>query len=132
LAVDKKGLRYDVDLPDTAAAKDVRTLIKRGDVSGSSFAFRVEDDKWDEGKTDKKSGTRTLPLRTILRAELFDVSPVTYPAYPTTSVSARSKAEAARDAAVRAEADAEAEKTPEIIAREQARARIALARAQAV
>lgn len=95
LKADTKGLRYDVDLPDTVAAKDVRTLIKRGDVSGSSFAFRVEDDEWEEGKTDKKSGTRTLPLRRIRKVELFDVSPVTYPAYPQTSVSARSKAQAA-------------------------------------
>lgn len=91
LDVDKKGLKYDVDLPDTAAAKDVRTLIKRGDVSGSSFAFRVDEDEWDE--SDAKKGK--LPLRRILRAELFDVSPVTYPAYPQTSVSARSKAQAA-------------------------------------
>lgn len=102
LSVDKKGLRYEVDLPDTAQARDVRTLIQRGDVSGSSFAFRVEDEgaQWDE--TEVKKGK--LPLRTITRAELFDVSPVTYPAYPQTSVSARSKAcEAVETAKVEAE-----------------------------
>lgn len=91
LKADKKGLHYDVDLPDTAAAKDVRTLIKRGDVSGSSFAFRVEqddDEQWDYSEV--KNGR--LPLRKIVRARLYDVSPVTYPAYPSTSVSARSKA----------------------------------------
>lgn len=91
---DKTGLRYDVDLPDTVTGRDVQTLIKRGDVSGSSFAFTVEDDgeEWDDSEV--KSGK--LPLRKIMRvAELYDVSPVTYPAYPDTSVSARSKDKAA-------------------------------------
>src|SRR3990167_4007738 len=58
LSVDSRGLKYEVMLPDTANARDVRTLIKRGDVSGSSFAFRVEADEWDEKPT--KEGK--LPL----------------------------------------------------------------------
>lgn len=90
LKVDKKGLRYDVDLPDTAQARDIRELILRGDVSGSSFGFVVHGEEWDE--TPLKVGK--LPLRTLTKLELFDVSPVTYPAYPQTSVSARSKAQA--------------------------------------
>jgi HK97 family phage prohead protease len=93
---DKSGLRYDVDLPDTFAGRDVQTLIKRGDVSGSSFAFTVndEDQEWDESEV--KSGK--LPLRKIMRiSTLYDVSPVTYPAYPTTTVSARSRAKAANE-----------------------------------
>lgn len=98
LSIDKRGLKYEVDLPDTAAARDVRTLIKRGDVTGSSFAFRVDEDEWDETPI-KKGG---LPIRTILRAELFDVSPVTYPAYPQTSVSARSKVQAMLETAEQA------------------------------
>ena len=89
LKVDKKGLRYEVDLPDTAQARDVRELIRRGDVSGSSFGFSVEGDEWDEAQV--KAGK--LPLRTLTKLALFDVSPVTYPAYPQTSVSARSKAQ---------------------------------------
>jgi len=91
LSQDKRGLKYAVDLPDTAAARDVRTLIKRGDVSGSSFGFIVTEDDWDESEV--KAGK--LPLRTIRSVELYDVSPVTYPAYPKTSVSARSRAQAA-------------------------------------
>lgn len=93
LKSDRKGLRYDVDLPDTAAGRDVKTLVERGDVSGSSFGFVVEEDEWIDGKVEK-NGTMTLPLRTIRKASLFDVSPVTYPAYPQTTVTARSKAEA--------------------------------------
>lgn len=89
LREDSKGLYYDVVLPKTQAANDVRELIQRGDVSGSSFGFRVVEEKWQEPKT-----RADMAVRTILKAELFDVSPVTYPAYPTTSVSARSQAEA--------------------------------------
>ena len=78
------GLRYVIALPDTAVGRDVRTLIGRGDVTGSSFGFKVTGDKWDT------SGVRLgrLPLRIITEVELCDVSPVTYPAYPQTSVSA--------------------------------------------
>src|SRR3990167_842668 len=97
LSVDKKGLRFTVTLPDTAAAKDVRTLIKRGDVSGSSFAFTVDDDEWEEPKANKNDGTIKMPLRRIKNVELFDVSPVTYPAYPQTSVSARAQAQASAE-----------------------------------
>lgn len=96
LTEDTKGLRYDVRLPDTQAAQDVRTLIQRGDVSGSSFGFFVEADEWDESETKRGK----LPLRIIRKVELFDVSPVTYPAYPQTSVTARSIEDAVRAATV--------------------------------
>ena len=80
LKEDERGLWFDVDLPDTQTARDVVTLIERGDVSGNSFAFTVAEDQWD----------RESNVRTILRVgELFDVGPVTYPAYPETVVSAR-------------------------------------------
>lgn len=110
LSVDRRGLKYDVDLPDTAVARDVRTLIKRGDVTGSSFGFTVDEDDWDESEMKKGK----LPLRTILKASLWDVSPVTYPAYPQTSVSARSKAQAIAEMVESAQAAADAAKTPEI------------------
>ncbi len=125
LSVDKKGLRYHVELPDTAVARDVRTLIQRGDVTGSSFGFTVTDDSWDE--SDVKKGK--LPLRTIRSVSLFDVSPVTYPAYPQTSVTARSKAQAVAEQAQGAAAAAEAAKTPDIKAREAARAQLTEAKA---
>ena len=81
---DEVGLLYEVDLPDTQAARDLVTSIKRGDVSQSSFAFTVEKDDWqedDEGRV----------IRTIEKFKrLYDVSPVTYPAYPDASVGLRS------------------------------------------
>ncbi len=50
LAEDAKGLRFENDLPDTQTARDLATLIERGDVSQMSFAFRVKPngDRWDE------------------------------------------------------------------------------------
>ena len=91
LSETKKGLRYDIDLnPEDPEALRVRAMIKRGDISGSSFGFLVKADRWDEPQNK-----RDLPLRTILEAELFDVSPVTFPAYPQTSVTARDIQDAA-------------------------------------
>lgn len=89
LEENKKGLWIEVDPPDTQAARDVITLIKRGDVSEMSFAFTVhgpDGDKWDE--TEIKDGK--LPLREIRDVDLYDVSPVTYPAYEGTEVGLRS------------------------------------------
>ena len=128
LSADKRGLRYEVDLnPDDPDAVRVRAKIKRGDVTGSSFAFRVPEDgdEWNYDETKKGK----LPLRTIRKVELYDVSPVTYPAYPQTSVSARSKAQAAADTA-KAEAEArEAAKSPDMKQRDAARAAVEKAKA---
>ncbi len=126
LREDARGLFYDVTLnPDDPDAMSVRAKIQRGDVSGSSFGFTVEDDAWDD--SGLKRGE--LPLRTIRKASLFDVSPVTYPAYPTTTVSARSKAEAAVEAAkVLAQAE-EAAKPDEVKDREAMRASLDTAKA---
>lgn len=86
LKEDKKGLRYEVELPDTQAAKDAATVIRRGDVSGSSFGFTVapRGDRW---QTIDDEGTQ---LRELIDLDPFDVSPVTYPAYADTTVAMRS------------------------------------------
>ena len=86
IAQDARGLKYEVDLPDTQAARDLVTSIERGDVSQSSFAFRVapNGDRWDENDEG-------VYIRTITKvARLYDVSPVTFPAYPDASVGLRS------------------------------------------
>lgn len=79
---DDLGLHYEVDLPDTQAARDLYTLIQRGDVYQSSFAFEIVKEEWAYPKGDSKE----LPLRTIREVKLYDVSPVTYPASPSTDV----------------------------------------------
>jgi HK97 family phage prohead protease len=84
LVEDDKGLRYDVDPPDTTWARDLMVSVQRGDVSQSSFAFEVTEESWDYGQKGD------MPIRTISNVRLYDVSPVTYPAYASTSVSARS------------------------------------------
>lgn len=88
LSEDRKGLKYEVDLnADDPDAQRVGAKVARGDVRGSSFAFSVEDDDGEEWVRDDPA---KLPLRKIKRAKLYDVAPVTSPAYETTSVSARS------------------------------------------
>jgi len=89
LSKTERGLTYEVDVPDTQTGHEVRSLIRRGDITGSSFGFKVptkDDETWDDDASP--------PIRTIRNVELFDVSPVTYPAYPETSVEARSHADA--------------------------------------
>jgi len=92
LSVDKVGLRYEIDPPDTQCARDLQVSMKRGDINQSSFAFQVdnEGDKGDSFEYDDKNG---VYVRTLLKCKrLFDVSPVTYPAYADTesNVSQRS------------------------------------------
>lgn len=82
LSEDDKGLRYEVDLPDTTVGRDIATSIARGDVSGSSFAFQCLADKCDNSDP-------AMTKRTILKVKLFDVSPCTYPAYQDTTVAMR-------------------------------------------
>ena len=82
LSEDDHGLLYEVDLPNTQAARDLYTLIQRGDVYQSSFAFEVVKEAWDHPKKEENS----LPLRTIKEVRLYDVSPVTYPASASTDV----------------------------------------------
>ncbi|BEP14806.1 hypothetical protein acdb102_31170 [Acidothermaceae bacterium B102] len=76
LSEDNVGLHYQVDLPDTSYARDLATSMGRGDVSQSSFGFRVvpNGDDWSFTEQD-------YPLRTLRELQLMDVSPVTYPAY---------------------------------------------------
>lgn len=82
LVEDEIGLRYEVTPPDASWARDLTVSIERGDISQSSFTFRALREEWDE--------TGELPVRTLLEVELFDVSPVTFPAYDDTEVGVRS------------------------------------------
>lgn len=83
LSVDDHGLAYEFTPPDTTAGRDLVESMRRGDVSQSSFAFTVADDNWTEDEDGRV-------IRTITQMQrLFDVSPVTYPAYPDASVGLR-------------------------------------------
>ena len=87
LKEDSKGLHFDCDLPDTQAARDLLTSIERGDISQCSFGFTVTKHKIGEEKQD--DGEMQL-IRELHAVDVFDVSPVTFPAYPQTSVDTRS------------------------------------------
>ena len=78
-------LVYTINPPDTSAAKDVVTLIKRGDIYQSSFAFSLKEngDRWE-----MKDGRMKRTITKINK--VYDVSPVTYPANPNTTVASRS------------------------------------------
>lgn len=86
LSLDEVGLVYEVDPPQARA--DIVELVERGDVSKSSFAFRVIGDGGDEwGLTEQG-----FPLRTLHSVDLADVAPVNSPAYLDTSTAMRSLA----------------------------------------
>lgn len=86
---DDTGLRFELKLANTQAGRDAYELIRGGYVSGVSFGFRVKSDQWTEGEKGQND------KRKLLDVELFEVSPVAYPAYESTSVSARSSGEEA-------------------------------------
>lgn len=95
LEADEQGLRYEVNLnPADSEHQRVWQMVARGDVSQSSFGFEVVKQEWAERKKKDE-----LPLRIITDVRLYDVSPVTYPAYAETTVTARDLPGAAEDAA---------------------------------
>ena len=81
LTEDDRGLYMDATIADTSEGRDLYKLVERGDVDQMSFAFRVIRQKYNEDRSQ----------RTLTEVSLADgdVSVVTYPAYPTTSVEAR-------------------------------------------
>jgi HK97 family phage prohead protease len=91
LSLDGKGLRYAFEAPNTTAGNDLLESIRRGDITQSSFGFRVKEDKWENKEMEENGNKMTKTKRTIVKLErLYDVSPVTFPAYPDTEVARRS------------------------------------------
>lgn len=109
LGTDSTGLEFEIDeLPDSSTGRDVAASVERLDVDGCSFGFRTIRDKWEyerpddapDAQQDEDEGVRIEAWRTLLEVRLFDVGPVTYPAYPETTAEVRSKVagmRAARD-----------------------------------
>ena len=75
LSIDKSGLYYRIAPPDTTYARDLAISMERGDINQSSFAFWVGEDRWYE--TESQEYRRDVSVV----EQLFDVSPVTFPAY---------------------------------------------------
>lgn len=84
ISQDDIGLKYKIKLPDTNLARDLKQLVKEGIIHQSSFAFTVAEQEW-------KHAEKAPSVRTITKVKrLYDVSPVTSPAYPDATVGARS------------------------------------------
>jgi Escherichia/Staphylococcus phage prohead protease len=82
LAEDNTGLRIEISPPASAAS--YLETIERGDVDQMSIGFRALEDTWDEDADG-------VLIRTLNKIKLYEVSPVTFPAYPATSVGVRTE-----------------------------------------
>lgn len=76
LVEDDAGLRYAIVPPDTTWGRDAVESIRRGDVSGTSFAFLTRKDDWEY------LAEEDLYQRTLLDVDLIEISPTPLPAYP--------------------------------------------------
>ncbi len=87
LSATERGLQYEITPGDTQAGRDTVTSIQRRDVQGSSFSFSMEGD----GEAVFRELGDDLTVREIVKiGRLFDVGPVTFPAYEATSTGLRS------------------------------------------
>lgn len=87
LTVDDEGMmiRVNLDVKNNSEARNLYSAIERGDISGMSFMFRVDDEEWSELESDH-------PVRHVKRiSDVVEVSAVTFPAYEDTSISVRNK-----------------------------------------
>jgi hypothetical protein len=82
LREDSKGLAIEIDLPATGNGRDLIAAVRRGDLSGMSIGFDVQDETWQKGAAGAM-------VRTLKKIKLYDVGPVTFPAYASTDVSLR-------------------------------------------
>ena len=90
LSLDSKGLRFEFEAPRTADGDYLVEMIKRGDLTGCSFAFYATGERWS-----KSNG---MDIRTITKINRFDdVSIVTSPAYKSTTVSVRNQSNSLSD-----------------------------------
>lgn len=105
LKEDDKGLWTKIYPPKTELGRSVVELIKRGDISQMSFGFFV-----DEEAVDYKDGQK--PHVTIRKATLFDVSPVTFPAYENTEIALARAHESKEQQQARLERLAQARRDP--------------------
>lgn len=108
LREDETGLFYEID-PPTWADRYIES-IQRGDVRGSSFTFSATVDEYDY------ESDPNYVIRTVKRAELFEVAPVTMPAYPASTAGIRSDDQVAQ--AILLEKQKRQSKTSDYLARE--------------
>ena len=88
LSVDMQGLLIDfvkLDVENNADARALYSAVERGDITGMSFMFTIDDEEWQDLETER-------PLRRIKKiGQVYEVSAVTWPAYEATEINARDK-----------------------------------------
>ena len=87
LSVDDDGMtiRVNLDIENNAEARSLYSAVQRGDISGMSFMFAIDDEEWENLDTEHP----TRHIRAI--STVVEVSAVTFPAYEDTEINARSK-----------------------------------------
>jgi uncharacterized protein len=83
---DRRGLQFEIIMPNTSDGRDMYELVRRRDLTGASFAFSIVGDgeQWDFSQNP--------PVRTVTDTKIREISLVSWPAYPTTQVHARAGA----------------------------------------
>ena len=84
LREDDKGLYFEVSLPNTTWARDLKESVDRGDIKQMSFGFKVVRENWLDDKETLKE--YSMPIREINEITLHEISLVTFPAYTETNV----------------------------------------------
>ena len=87
MTVDKDGMgiRVNLDTENNTEARNLYSAIKRGDITGMSFMFTIDEERWENLESDN-------PIRHIIKiGKVYEVSAVTFPAYESTEISARDK-----------------------------------------
>ena len=82
-----RGLEYEIDTADTSISRDVAEHIRRGDVSGSSFAFTIPEGGHEWTREDRDG--KRVDIRSISQVRLYDTGPVVNPAYAATEADLR-------------------------------------------
>ena len=87
LSVDMDGMsiRVQLDTENNSEARALYSAVQRGDISGMSFMFSIDEERWEDLKSEH-------PTRFISKiGSVVEVSAVTFPAYSSTSIDARGK-----------------------------------------
>jgi phage head maturation protease len=72
-----RGIRYNINAPNTQMGRDVVELVKRGDIPGSSFGFQLVNER----STTWTKSAKGFPVRQLHEFIMRDIGPVTFPAY---------------------------------------------------
>lgn len=92
LREDDNGLYHETPLIDTTYNRDVAEMIRSGAIDGQSFRFSIVEDSWNDEPEPSPDNPKALPERTIRSVKLYEIGPVTFPAYEATTLGIRSAA----------------------------------------